>query len=513
MKTNWGGARCASPFHQGGAVMSKLSRKLRGKGAVIALLLIFAAPLLSQSSNSGTAGVTPFGIPVTARQVGMGEASVAFADVNSFLYNPATLALLSRPYFTASHNKWLLDSYQSYVGYERPTKLGTFGVGVVYLNHGAIPVYRNGVPQGTAKPYDLGLVVGYGGRFHRYVALGANAKIIYSDYDGYTANALGVDFGLAVPDVIIAQKAALSFGLSVQNFGTQLKFIDKSYDQPLTIRGGLAVEVPNIGPVDINLALDGVKKIDSDLGVHAGGELWLFDILGIRGGYNTAAAVDEAKYSYGVSLVIRELRLDYAYVDYGNVSSPTHRLSVAVQLGKKDEIAGPIKVLLEDVKQLKQQHEQIMKEHEQMTKDITDVKMSLEEIRQLLKTNLKTYVTPDEILHLLTIHFEYGSSVVPNEEYPKILEAARLIKKYYPDKVITLEGHCDEAGSPELNMKLSLDRAESVKRILVEYGGIPEDQIVVVGKGETEPLTHRTGPGNYGVENRRVVFVVTNSAE
>ena len=502
----------ASPFHQGGAVMSKLSRKMTLKGAVIALLLVFAAPLLSQS-NPGTANVTPFGIPVTARQVGMGEASAAFADVNSFLYNPATLALLSRPYFSASHNKWLLDSYQSYLGYERPTRLGTFGVGVVYLNHGAIPVYRNGVPEGTVKPYDLGLVVGYGGRFHRYLALGANAKILHSDYDGYTANGLAADFGLAVPDIVIAQRAAVSVGLAVQNIGTQIRFLNRSYDQPLTVRGGVAVNVPNLGPVDINLAVDAVKKVDTDLGFRVGGELWLFDVLGLRGGYNTSASVDEAKMSYGVSLVIRELRLDYAYVDYGQVSSPTHRLSVSVELSQKDEIAGPIKVIMEDIKQLKKGQEQIMKEHEQLNKDITDIKMSVDEIRQLLKTNLQTYVTPDEILHLLSIHFEYGSSVVPNEEYPKILEAARLIKKYYPNKTIILEGHCDEAGSPELNMKLSLDRAESVKRILVEYGGIPEDQIVVVGKGETEPLTHRTGPGNYGIENRRVVFVVTNSAE
>ncbi|RKY97449.1 MAG: hypothetical protein DRQ10_08570 [Candidatus Hydrothermota bacterium] len=494
--------------------MNRLSKRMKRGGALIALLLVLTAPLLAQSENAGTAFVSPFEIPVSARQVGMGEASVALPDVSSALYNPAALAVLTKPYFTASHNKWYLDSYQSYVSYERPTAIGTFGVGVIYFNEGTIDVIEHGAPIPQKKPvYDLGLLVGYGGRFHRYVALGANAKLMHFNYADYTSSAIAVDFGVLVPDIIVANRALLSFGFAVQNIGTRRKFINRSFEQPLTIKGGFSLSVPNVGPFDFNLAVDIDQKRDEGMVYHGGGEVWIADALGIRAGYNGAADIDEAKYTYGVSLRIRELRLDYAYVDYGDLFSPAHRLSASIELSKREEIAGPVKVIVEDVKAIRGELAQMRQEHEEMRRDITDIKMSVEEIRDLLKTNLKTYVTPDEILHLLTIHFEFGSAVVPNDEYPKVLEAARVIKKYYPDKVVTIEGHCDEAGSPELNMRLSLQRAEAVKRILVEEGGIPENQIVVVGKGETEPLTHRTGPGDYGVENRRVVFIVTSASE
>ena len=46
-----------------------------------------------------------------------------------------------------------------------------------------------------------------------------------------------------------------------------------------------------------------------------------------------------------------------------------------------------------------------------------------------------------------------------------------------------------------------------MKAFFVE-NGIPEELLVVVAKGEEELLSHRTGPGTPGIENRRVVFIV-----
>ena len=74
----------------------------------------------------------------------------------------------------------------------------------------------------------------------------------------------------------------------------------------------------------------------------------------------------------------------------------------------------------------------------------------------------------------------------------------------YPESEIEIEGHTDNAGTPEFNMKLSEKRAFSIKE-LVKAAGISETRIKVTGYGETQPLApNDTEEGK--AKNRRVVF-------
>jgi OOP family OmpA-OmpF porin len=65
-------------------------------------------------------------------------------------------------------------------------------------------------------------------------------------------------------------------------------------------------------------------------------------------------------------------------------------------------------------------------------------------------------------------------------------------------------GHADRAGSDDYNQALSLRRATAVKSMLVR-NGIPEHQIAVVGRGESDPLV-ATADGVREPQNRRVVI-------
>lgn len=67
----------------------------------------------------------------------------------------------------------------------------------------------------------------------------------------------------------------------------------------------------------------------------------------------------------------------------------------------------------------------------------------------------------------------------------------------------TVEGHADPRGTAESNMKLSQERAESVKRYLVTQG-IAEDRLVAEGRGDREPMLPAEPAAP---ENRRVTFV------
>lgn len=67
---------------------------------------------------------------------------------------------------------------------------------------------------------------------------------------------------------------------------------------------------------------------------------------------------------------------------------------------------------------------------------------------------------------------------------------------------IRLIGHTCDLGSNEYNQKLSEMRALSVKKYLVETGKLPDDVMIVEGKGETEPRYPNTKDSR--PKNRRV---------
>jgi len=66
-------------------------------------------------------------------------------------------------------------------------------------------------------------------------------------------------------------------------------------------------------------------------------------------------------------------------------------------------------------------------------------------------------------------------------------ELTRLLKgaKY---EVILAIGHTDRIGTAAYNQKLSVRRAEAVKKYLTEKG-IPPNRVYAEGKGKTQPLT------------------------
>lgn len=72
---------------------------------------------------------------------------------------------------------------------------------------------------------------------------------------------------------------------------------------------------------------------------------------------------------------------------------------------------------------------------------------------------------------------------------------------------VRVVGHTDTSGKPSYNQKLSLRRAESVKRALVAKG-IPANAITTEGKGETELLV-KTGDNVREPSNRRAQVLPT----
>ena len=76
---------------------------------------------------------------------------------------------------------------------------------------------------------------------------------------------------------------------------------------------------------------------------------------------------------------------------------------------------------------------------------------------------------------------------------------------------IRVEGHTDDRGSDEYNLKLSDDRAASVMKYLTDHG-IAERRLESVGYGETRPIKdNESAEGRKA--NRRVEFTIIEMRE
>jgi outer membrane protein OmpA-like peptidoglycan-associated protein len=99
------------------------------------------------------------------------------------------------------------------------------------------------------------------------------------------------------------------------------------------------------------------------------------------------------------------------------------------------------------------------------------------------------------------IQFEFNSGVLKTASFAVLDQVATEMKKDESVKFI-LNGHSSAEGTPEHNMSLSVDRANSVKSYLVN-AGIPAGNMTIKGFGATVPMTSNdTEEGK--VLNRRV---------
>jgi outer membrane protein OmpA-like peptidoglycan-associated protein len=92
------------------------------------------------------------------------------------------------------------------------------------------------------------------------------------------------------------------------------------------------------------------------------------------------------------------------------------------------------------------------------------------------------------------IEFAAGGSRLDGDDRDVVESAAELLKAH-PSLRVRVEGHTDDYGSSESNLRLSQDRAAEVREALLDEG-IAADRVDAVGYGEYRPAVDPTGvPG------------------
>lgn len=101
----------------------------------------------------------------------------------------------------------------------------------------------------------------------------------------------------------------------------------------------------------------------------------------------------------------------------------------------------------------------------------------------------------------LYVNFDTNKSTIKPESTKTLDDAAEVLKTASTLSV-DVNGHTDNVGTPEANMKLSQDRANAVKAALVQRG-VAADRMTAKGFGQTQPIAdNRTEEGR--AKNRRV---------
>ncbi len=205
----------------------------------LALVSLFASSL-TMEAQTGSSAYEFLEIPASSRIYGLGgcNVSVIDTDVTVSQQNPALLG--------AEIGSQLGVSYMHYMGSANfagarfghsAGERGAWAAGIRYLNYGEITGYdQAGASVGSFTPVDMCIEGTYSHDFTDRLRGGISLKMVYSNYEDYTALALATDLGINYYD----PDHDFSFGAVLKNMGGQLKRFQDNYDHlPFDVQLGI----------------------------------------------------------------------------------------------------------------------------------------------------------------------------------------------------------------------------------------------------------------------------------
>jgi hypothetical protein len=306
------------------------------------LIMVFTSALLSLFSSflladQGTTSAVFLKLEQGVRPIGMGGAYTAAADdVNSIMWNPAGLAKVPDMQVTFMHSIWFASIFYDYLAAAYPAgEIGTFGIGLVYVNSGPITSWDNFGNQGaTFTASDLGIDLGYGTHISKELDLGVTIKLFNETIKDSGAFGFAADIGglykLPVKD--------LTLGVAVQNLGPNFGF-GEAFMLPIMAKVGFAYT----GVKNLVVDLDYIQPIETRGILALGMEYWYKDVVCLRMGYQYQGEIDPqdlftdvaspgvmAGFVAGFAVKIDIYEIDYAFREYGVLDS-THRIGLTLK--------------------------------------------------------------------------------------------------------------------------------------------------------------------------------------
>ena len=111
-----------------------------------------------------------------------------------------------------------------------------------------------------------------------------------------------------------------------------------------------------------------------------------------------------------------------------------------------------------------------------------------------------------EMFTLSNLHFETGKSTIKSSSYASLNQLAEFLIRKKTQRIL-IAGHTDNVGDPAANNLLSLDRAETVKKYLINKG-VPIELLKAKGYGDTKPIDDNSKETGRAINRRTEIHVV-----
>lgn len=150
-------------------------------------------------------------------------------------------------------------------------------------------------------------------------------------------------------------------------------------------------------------------------------------------------------------------------------------------------------------KSVNKQNHQIQKH----SKTVREAMLRAEEARKLAEGKLlyEATISGD------SVHFAFDRSSLSDEAMECLDVFAGIVKGENQNVYIEIQGHTDNIGPEEYNLKLGQARAEGAMRYLYTEHGIPLHRMNAFSYGESKPIADNNTLSNRA-QNRRVTIVV-----
>ncbi len=117
----------------------------------------------------------------------------------------------------------------------------------------------------------------------------------------------------------------------------------------------------------------------------------------------------------------------------------------------------------------------------------------------------------DVIMRLSALNFPVGQAALAADSQ-RLLDTAIAALGEFPGARLRVEGHTDDTGGRQANLRLSRERAETIAALLRARLALPAEMVEVVGHGPDRPLASNATPQGRA-QNRRIDVVVLTGDE
>ena len=154
---------------------------------------------------------------------------------------------------------------------------------------------------------------------------------------------------------------------------------------------------------------------------------------------------------------------------------------------------------------------------EALRTDVNGLRTDLNALRSDLTTmrtefGAKITAMDGQVKFAMPVHFAFDDASVRQDDEAALTKFAQVANQHYKGATITIEGFADPAGSTGYNLRLSRERADAVRDVLVTKG-LDGSALRTVGYGKARLVRPGAQGTADGAElNRRVTFVIETPA-